>query len=630
VNGNFRVGPWLVEPSLNAISRDGTAVHIEPKVMGVLLCLAHHAAEPVLKEKLIQTVWPDTFVTDDVLKRAISELRRVLEDDAREPRIIQTIPKRGYRLVAPVEPVDASGAIATRAPQTPVSARANAILGRKWWMSALAFAALAVVIWSAVRYWPDRESPIDSVAVLPFANNSIDPGGELLGDGITSGLIESLSQIPHLKVMSRSSVFHYKGREIDPRTVGRELHVRALLIGRMVQRGDGFVLDTELVNASDGSHIWGQQFSGKASDVLVIQAELARALSDKLRPGLSSEAKASLAKLGTLSPEAYALYLKGRYFADRWNEQDWKKALEYFQQSVDRDPVYPQAYAGMGEAYAVLAFYRSLSLEEAIQKAKGAGRRALELDGNLAEGHCALGAASFVAWEWEQAEKESRRCVELNPNLFFAHQWRSWILESLGNLEQGLAEQKLALEIDPVSFTGNMFLGETYYWMRDYDRAIDRLSKLIELEPNQPDLRSRLGDCYARKGEYDKAAVQYEEELRVQGKDKQAETLRHAYAGKGFAGLLKAQIRLWSNPEEPGDYRPYDVAGNYSLLGDRGNAFSWLDEAYADNDKALNGNMLPIRVDQAFDNIRSDPRYSALLRRLNFPVDSISANSGHD
>jgi serine/threonine-protein kinase len=477
---------------------------------------------------------------------------------------------------------------------------------------------LAAAIWGAKRYWPIREAAIDSIAVMPFANNNTDPNGELLGDGITSGVIESLSQIPHLKVMSRSAVFNYKGREIDPRTVGRELNVRALLIGRMVQRGNSFVLDAELVNASDGSHLWGQQYSEKASDVLTLQEELARTISDKLRPRISGKAKTRLANAGTSNPEAYSLYVKGRYAFDRFNPQDMKKALGYFQQAVEKDSVYAQAYGGMGDAYAVLAFMHAVAFEEGVQKAKAAAHRALELDENLAEAHDALAGAAYVNWGWEEAEREARRAVELNPNLYFAHQYYAFALESVGKMEQGLAEQKRVLELDPLSYMGNSFLGNTYYQMRDYDRSIEQYLRTIELGRDDPDLHNGLANSYFMKGDYDKAALEFEKELTLRGKDDQAQVVGRAYAKDGHHGLLKAQIELWSDPKRPNDYDPSSVAWNYSLLNDRENAFLWLDRAYTYAGTS-GDRMLPILIDPALDNIRSDPRYKAFLRRMGFP-----------
>jgi tetratricopeptide (TPR) repeat protein len=408
--------------------------------------------------------------------------------------------------------------------------------------------------------------------------------------------------------------------EIDARKVGRELNVRAVLTGTLIRRGDGFALDVELVKTSDSTHLWGQQYNAKPAEILRLQGELASAISSKLRPSLKAETKDKLANQGTSNPEAYALYVKGRYAADRWDARDWKKALSYFQQAVEKDPAYSQAYAGVGEAYVVLGeFYRSPSLHEGIQKGRAAAHRALDLDANLAEGHCVLGGAAYGAWEWQEAEQETRRCVELNPNLSSARQWHSYVLASLGRMYQAIAEITRALELDPVSFTSNFMLAEDYYYSRDYDRAVEQLMKMVEIEPNQPDLHDALANSYVMKGEYDKAAREYEKTLALEDKDEQAGALRSAYAKHGFHGLLKAQIQLWNDPEKHEDYCPDQVAGNYALLGDKENAFLWLEKAYVDNDKVgCEGNLLPIKADPFLDNIRADPRYNAFLHRMGF------------
>lgn len=283
---------------------------------------------------------------------------------------------------------------------------------------------------------------------------------------------------------------------------------------------------------------------------------------------------------------------------------------------MEKDPAYPQAYAGVGEAFFMLVQYRAEPLQEGVQEARAAARRALELDPNLAEGHCALGGAAFMVWQWQLAEEECRRCVELNPNLPMAHQYYSYVISTLGRMDEALAEQKRSLELDPLSFAGNLFVALDYYWLRDYDRAIKESLKILEVEPNQTELRTDLARSYVMKGEYDKAAGEFEKALILNGREKQAEGLRCAYAKDGLRGLLKAQIELWSHPE---DYDPDSVAQNYALLGDRENAFLWLDRAHADNDKLPNGNLLDTKVEPFLDNIRSDPRYNTFLRHMGFP-----------
>jgi serine/threonine-protein kinase len=490
---------------------------------------------------------------------------------------------------------------------------------RRWLLAtgAIVVTAVSVAAVVFVSHFRSLESPVDSIAVMPFASKGGDPGSGL-GDGVTAGLIDRLSQIPDLRVMSRSAVSHYKGQDIDPRKVGRELNVRAVLTGTLTPRGDGFVLDAELVNASNDGHLWGRQYDTRPSEILTAQEELARALSDKLRPRLNVAAKTNLAKSGTSNPEAYSLYVKGLYAFDGFDEQHLKEALADFRQAIEKDPTYAQAYGGLGYTYAILVHSRAIPFREGIQKAKVAARKALELDPNLADGHCVMGLASHIDWEWEEAEQESRRCVELNPNLFFAHETYALILGDRGKMAQMVAEQKRAVELDPTSFIANHFLGNAYYFSRDYDRSIEQRLKIIEREPNRPWQHDGLANAYVMKGEYDKAGLEYEKELRLGGKATEAEALARAYAKEGLRGLLKAQIQQWSDPRRTDDYDPYDIAANYSFLGDRENAFLWLDRAYADHEKmgASNGGLIVALIDPWLDNIRPDPRYKAFLRRM--------------
>ena len=323
-------------------------------------------------------------------------------------------------------------------------------------------------------------------------------------------------------------------------------------------------------------------------------------------------------KSGTSNAEAYLLYVKGLYSFDRFDPQSEKAALAYFQEAIEKDPSYAQAYSGLGEAYAYLAHFRSIPFREAIQKAKAAARRSLELDPNLADGHCALGLAFHVNWEWEDAERESKRCVELNQNLFFAHQAYALILADVGKMAQSLVEQKRAVELDPISLQANIFLANCYYFSRDYDRSIEQRLKVVELAPNRADPHDGLGNAYLMKGEFDKAALEFEKSLRLQGEANEAEALRRAYAAEGLRGLLKAQIEQWSDPTRTGDFEPYSVAQNYSFLGDAEDAFTWLDRAYVDNEKTNDGGVIVVRIDPFLDNIRSDPRYHAILRRMGF------------
>jgi serine/threonine protein kinase/Flp pilus assembly protein TadD len=492
-----------------------------------------------------------------------------------------------------------------------------------WWGSkaaiigAVSCVLAALVIGAAVFYSNQntgKHSPIDSVAVLPVVANSNDQNAQFLSDGITDSLIDSLSQLPNLKVMSRSSVFHYKGHEIDPQVVGRELKVKAVLMGRLVQRGDSLFLSAELVNTSDDSHIWGEEFTRKASDILPLQRELAQIIAQKLRVKLSSEQQQTFARQGTQNPEAYALYVRGRYSWDKLTQESLEQAVDFFRQSIEKDPGYAAAYAELSRSYTMLGHYGYLPSTEAYPKAIASAKRAIDLDSNLAEAHAALGQASTETWNWTLAEQESRRAVELNPNLSEAHLQYAVYLLNIGKVADGGTEARLAQEIDPLSPGPTNVLGRAFWAQRDYDEAIAQFNKSLEISPNAPVTHYNLSDLYRTKGMYDSAVAQLKQGLTFEGGGSEVNAAVDAsYKRDGYKGVLRTVIRINSNPS-PKEYYPARVAQSYMLLGDNKQAFVWLDKAY-DARSGLNF----IKVNPTWDSIRSDPRFGDLLRKMGLP-----------
>jgi eukaryotic-like serine/threonine-protein kinase len=492
-----------------------------------------------------------------------------------------------------------------------------------WWRSKAAIfgvvscGLVALAISAAIFYsnqHPDKHSPIDSVAVLPVVANSNDQNAQFLSDGITDSLIDSLSQLPNLKVMSRSSIFHYKGREIDPETVGRELKVKAVLTGRLVQQGDSLFLSTELVNTSDDSHIWGEEFNRKASDILPLQQELAQIVAQKLRVKLSSEQQQTFARQGTQNREAYALYVRGRYSYDKVTEESLKQAVEFFRQAIEKDSGYAASFAEMSRSYTMLGHYGYLPSTEAYPKAIAIAKRAIDLHSDLAEAHVALGQASTETWNWMLAEPELRRAIELNPNLSEAHLQYAVYLLNIGKVAAGGTEARLAQEIDPLSPGPTNVLARAFWAQRDYDEAIAQLNKSLEISPNAPVTHYNLSDLYRTKGMYDSAVAQLKQGLTLEGRGLEANAAVDAsYKRDGYKGVLRTVIQINSNPS-PKEYYPARVAQSYILLGDKEQALVWLDKAY-DARSGLNF----INVNPTWDAIRSDPRFSNLLRRMGLP-----------
>ena len=479
-------------------------------------------------------------------------------------------------------------------------------------------AAVIVVLAAAGLFYrfARRAETIDSLAVLPFVNVSADQDVEYLSDGITESLINSLSQLPHLRVISRDSAFRYKGKETDAQTVGHELGVRAVFKGRVMQRGNGLAISAELVDARDNSHIWGQQYSRKASDIFALQEEIAKEMTTALRVRLTGEDEKRLTKSYTANPEAYEDYLKGRFWWNKRTEQGLDKGIEYFQQAVAKDPTYALAYSGLADCYSLLPVYGFVPPKEDFPKAKEAALKALQLDDTLAEAHVSLAyIKTFYDWDWSGAEREFQRAIALNPSYATAHQWYGTALRTIGRLEEAIAEQKRALELDPLSLVINRDLGFTFYVSRQYDQVIEQERKTLELEPNFVGAHRTLGLAYLQKSMYKEGIAEIEKELVLYpGNTRVLAGLGYAYAVAGKrAEAQKVLDKL--NQLSKQSYVPADaMALVYAGLGDKDKAFEWLEKSYEERSTV---SYYPLKADPIYDPLRSDPRFADLLRRMN-------------
>jgi len=455
---------------------------------------------------------------------------------------------------------------------------------------------------------------IDSLAILPLVNNCADPNMEYLSDGITESIISSLSQLTQLRVMAWSTVSRYKGKEVDPRELGRDLGVQAVLTGRVVQPGERLVIKTELVNAMDGSHLWGESYSCEPSDILGIEAEISRAISEKLLVRLTTEERKQLTKRYPDNVEAYHAYLRGRYFWNKRSEEGLKKGIEHFQQAIDEDPGYAAAYAGMSDCYTILVVRYGLASEEGIPKAKAAAMKALEIDDTLAEAHTSLAHSLLHNWEWEKAEREFKRAVELNPNDANAHNFYAEYLRAMGRVEQAISAQKRAQELDPLSL--NFSTGAALYFARRYDQAIDQCQKTLEMDRNFFLAHYTLGQAYEQKGMFDEAirALQRAVELSPDN----IEMLAGLGRVLAVAGRRKEARRIVDQLEAGMEHRhswQYDIALIYAGLGEDDQAFECLEKGYEWRD----GMMIHLNVEPRFDSLRSDPRFQDLVRKMGLP-----------
>jgi serine/threonine-protein kinase len=503
------------------------------------------------------------------------------------------------------------------APATPAAhpPRSRAFRPLLWAAGVAVLAALA----AAALWLHSGARAIDSLAVLPFVNAGGDPNAEYLSDGITESLINSVSQIPGIKVISRASAFHYKGKDVGAKTVGRELGVRAVLTGRIVQRGDALSIRAELVDARDDTHVWGDQYDRRLSDILTVQEEIARDISGKLRQRLTGEEKKRLTRRYTENPEAYALYLKGRYHWNKRTGQDLQKGIGYFQQAIEKDPAYALAYAGLADSYVILNQWGGLPSSETFPKAKAAALKALEVDDTLAQAHATLASVhESFNWDFSAAEKEFRRAIELDPKYPTVHHWYSLLLSWLGRHEQAIAEAERANELDPLSPIISNLRAAVFYNSRQYDRAIKAARKTLELDKGFSPALFSLGWALEQKKMYPEAIVALEEAARLSGRSIQAIAgLGHAYAVSGRreeAMRLIEELKVWSE-------RGYDPLANIALvhagLGQNDEAMRWLEKAYQARSAWLI--QLALKVDSRWDALRSDARFQDLLRRIGFP-----------
>ncbi len=476
-------------------------------------------------------------------------------------------------------------------------------------------ALLTLGSWFAV--FRGRGEAIDSVAVLPFANANGDANTEYLSDGITESLINNLSQLPNLRVMARSTMFRYKGKEADPQKVGQDLRVGAVVSGRLLQRGDTVIVQAELMDVGKGSQLWGGQYNRKAADVFALQEDLSKEISEKLRLRLTGEEKQRLKKRYTENAEAYQLYLKGRYHWNKRTGEGMNKGVEYFQQAIEKDPNYALAYAGLADSYAMLGAYGLLRPETAYPRARTAATKAIELDDTLAEPHTSLLAVKLdYDWDWPGAEAEFQRSVQLNPAYPIAHHWYAMYLAAMGRREQALATISRARELDPLSVPINTHVGVVHYLGHQFDQAINRIRDALELDPNYVVAHWYLGQAYAEKGMYEDAIVESQRAVTLSpGNPKFLATLGYAYALSGNRGEAR---KLAQQLNELGKNRyvsPLDVAYVYAGLREKEQAFAWLKRAHQER----SWGMYRIKVDPKLDRLRSDPRFQDLLRRMGFP-----------
>ena len=596
----------------------------------VLRLLIERRGEIVSKSEFFEEVWEGGFVEDNNLTVTITSLRKVLGDNAKQARFIENIPRKGYRFVSDVETL-------TRVAESKTAGRIAALETRqrerpKTWFTgrlvAVGAAVILIVIMAIVsfgykEFWPASRpatKPIDSIAVLPFSDPTAE--NEYLADGLTESIINDVSRITRLRVIDRNSAFHYKNEPLDAAKAGRELNVRVVVSGQVERQGDSFVINVEMFDAESNSQIWRQQFRRRANDLFAIQQEVSEAIAKNALSGSEEMEQRRPAKRPTNDPEAYELYLKGRYHWNKRAEADILRSIELFRAAIDRDPTFAKAYIGLADAY-TLGDLRNTSItrDEKIALSRGAVRRALEIDDTIGEAYASMAINKcYYDWNFAGAESDYRKAVELSPNDATSHHWYAEFLSMQGRFDESYAEYEKALSLDPLSLPIRTDMAFSRYYSRDYDKAIELLNLARQIDPEYRPTYNFLMFTYREMGMFLEAINAYEQDIRAQydanGRSSKSyiNIMRHITEVRNEGSNLTAE-RYWrAELEFEDDPAPNYKAVAYAKLGEKDKAFEYLERAY----KEHYSGMVWLKVTPELDGIRDDPRFQDLLKRVGF------------
>lgn len=636
---------FTLDLTRGCLLRGSEEIKLRPKSFAVLKHLVENNRRLVSKSELIDTVWPDTAVTDDSLVQCLIEVRRALGNGNNS--VVKTVPRRGYIFDAEVvkhrherldfvppqvietltpavtdESRERTADHPVPAPQSPAGLRHST---RAKFPRAIAIISACLVIALVgtflILYRFNGETAklqpksIRSIAVLPLKNLSDDPANEYFSDGVTESLITALSQAGDLTVTSRGSVIRFKGKEGDPREVGKQLGVAAVLEGSVRKSADSVRVAVRLVSVEDGRVLWARDTNERAlGDIFDLQDEIARHVVEGLKINLSGPNARQFARRHTESVEAYQLYLKGRFFWNKRTEDGLKKSLEYFNQAIAKDPRFALAHAGLADSYALFNIYGTAQLEDAMPRARDAAQHALALDDTLAEAHTVLALVKEqYEWDWQGAEKEFRKAIELNPSYATAHQYYSEYLAFLGRTEESLAHIKQAHNLDPLSLVINTTLGYPYLCARQCDRAIAEFRKAIEMDPNFPLAIFYTARCYELDSKNEQAIAEYKKAVTLSGGSSLALAgLGHAYAQSGKTDQARAVLHELTVMSERRYVSPYLIGTVYAGLGENNKALEWLEKARLEHDYSL----VLLKVDARLDGLRENARFRELQQNI--------------
>jgi len=616
------------------LRRGGKVVRLERIPLELLFLLAERPGLLVGREEILERIWgKDVFVdADNSINTAIRKIRQALKDNPEEPRFVQTVPGKGYRFAAPADGVlVATQARPLEAPVPGTIAEPRA--GRRHWRLWLALAAFVIAVTILVRPTLLRRPRPNAggrvmLAVLPFQNISNDPGQEYFSDGLTEETITDLGQLSpeHLGVVARTTAMAYKHTNKSISQIGRELGVDYILEGSVRREGGEARISAQLIRVSDQTHVWAQNYQRDLHDLLQIQNELGTAIARQVQGNLTPQQLVDLSKIRSVDPEAYDLYLKGRFYWNERNPAAIKQSVGYFQQAAAKDPNFALAYLGLADAYNIGNIMGAYSPAESLPEAKLAATKALTLDPSLAEAHAALGMEkSHYEFDFPGAQKEFLRALELNPNSAYAHLFYSnCYLAPMGRMTEAIAENKKALELDPLSLPINNFMAMTYMFAGDYEKSSQQFQHTIAMDPTFPLAHEYFSFLLKMMGRSEEGIKEYEKAEVLGGaspEDAAAEAamMQQALKSGGENGLWQKtlEVVLARQRQPHGELpSPGTVAMVYALAGEKDNAFKWLDKAY---DKREGAEITLLKCDPSFKNLHADPRFGSLLRRMGLP-----------
>jgi TolB-like protein/DNA-binding winged helix-turn-helix (wHTH) protein/Tfp pilus assembly protein PilF len=633
--GRVRFGVFELDLRTGELRKRGLRIRLQEQPFQVLAMLLEKPRELVTREDLRQRLWTaDTFVDfDHGLNKAINKIRGALGDSAASPRFIETVARRGYRFIADVASVE-TVPLATSHPATsPLAtsdllpapdrgqlvvaeqtARRTRVHGRlAWTMAGVALALVSAVGWIMLARG-SGSTTVRSLAVLPLDSLSSDPSQEYFADGMTDQLITTLGQISALRVISRTSVMPYKHTRKPLPQIARELNVDAVVEGTVIRSGAQVRITAQLIDAVADRHLWAQSYDGDLRDTLALQNTVARAIAEQIRINVTAQEQVALKHANVVNPDAYEAYLKGRYFWNKRTGEGLKRAKGYFDQAVATDPNYAQAYSGLADTYALLGDwqYAVMTAKEALPRAKAAAVRALELDSTLGEAHTSL---AFILdgfdWDWESADREFRRGIELNPGYATAHHWYAWHLSLLARHRDAIAEMRKAESLDPLSLIIKSDLAELLLIAHFYDASIQQSRRTIDMDVTFSMAHNQLGQAYLQQRQYEEAIAELQKAIQLsEGNPTSTANLARAYAAAGRRNEAVQLLNELKRRSSPGYSNAPEIAVIYTALGDRDQAMTWLEQGY---EERFNPGVL---LRPGFDPLRSDPRFQALARRV--------------